>query len=290
MSSGEAARRAREAMRRFIRARWEENDTTLFLTSRPPRTRKAPVSTPPVRRAAPAWGGGSYQAPAARPPAQAAAQPRPQAYPPARAAASGGGAVPRHASGMLSPESTEKGKAMLALWERSRECQKCPLGRTRIRFVFGMGRPDSPVVFVGEAPGEQEDHQGLPFVGAAGKLFDKVLEELGMHRDRFFICNVLKCRPPGNRNPQPDEMEECEPYLFEQLKLVAPKYVVALGKFAAQSVLRTTSGIGELRGRWHRLRDFEVLPTYHPAAACRTAKFRDVLKGDLGILKKRLEG
>jgi len=303
----ERARRAAEAMRRFIKSRWEERDATLFLTDRPAPNRKRPSAV----RAPAGQPGRSLQPPAGPPagsppyrpvtPPKVAIRsgpapswtPRPGPGAPPRGGAPGPKAPQgpkRHPSGIIEPESSEKGKALLALYEKIKDCAGCPLKATRRHLVFGMGRADTPVVFVGEAPGEQEDNQGLPFVGAAGHLLDKVLGPLGLPRDRFFICNVLKCRPPGNRNPSIEEMEECEPHLFNQLKIIAPKYVVALGTFAAQSVLKTTKPIGQLRGRWHRAGDFEVLPTYHPAAACRTTQFRKVLEGDLALLKQRLEG
>ena len=145
-------------------------------------------------------------------------------------------------------------------------CMRCKLhtlGRRQV--VFGVGHPQARLMFVGEAPGEDEDRQGEPFVGRAGQLLTKIIEAIGMTRDQVYIANVIKCRPPGNRNPEPDEVETCEPYLFRQIAIVQPRIVVALGKFAAQSLLRTTEPITRLRGRVFEFRGASLIPTFHPA-------------------------
>jgi DNA polymerase len=145
-------------------------------------------------------------------------------------------------------------------------CSRCKLhtlGRSRI--VFGVGSADADLMFVGEAPGADEDRQGEPFVGAAGQLLTKIIEAIGLKRQDVYIANVIKCRPPGNRNPEPDEVESCEGFLFQQIDIVRPKVIVALGKFAAQSLLRTSDPITRLRGREYRYRDAILMPTYHPA-------------------------
>jgi len=221
-----------------------------------------------------------------------AASPKPAPYGANKSASPSGpgSAVNRHPSGLIAPESTAKGRAMLKHWEEIKGCQLCPLGKTRIKFVYGMGRADTSLVFIGEAPGQQEDQTGLPFVGASGKMLDSILGSLGMSRDSYFIVNVLKCRPPDNRNPLPDEIEKCAPHLEKQMEMLAPKYVVALGTFAAQSILKTIKPIGQLRGRWHQMPAFEVLPVYHPSAACRSGANKKVLEDDLALLKKRLDG
>ncbi len=276
-----------QAMRRFLRARWEDRDETIFLDRKPaPARREIPDDAAPVP-VRPAARPPAAPRPAARLPVFARPAGRPASAPAARSAAMPAEAK-RHPSGIIAPDATPKGKELLAHWNAIHDCTRCPLAKTRRKFVYGMGRADTEVVFVGEAPGEQEDAQGLPFVGAAGHLLDRILAGMGMHRDSFFICNVLKCRPPGNRNPQPEEMDECEPHLNEQLRIIAPRYVVALGAFGAQSVLRTQKKIGELRGRWHRLPSFEVLAVYHPAAALRATAHRKTLEGDLALLKARL--
>ena len=150
-------------------------------------------------------------------------------------------------------------------------CTKCKLaeaGRTQV--VFGVGDPDTDLLFIGEGPGAEEDRLGEPFVGRSGKLLDKlVLEELGLTRDRFYIANVVKCRPPGNRDPEPDEIATCRPWLEQQLDLIVPKVIVTLGKFAAQLLLDSKVGISKLRGREHPYREGVLIPTWHPAYVLR---------------------
>ena len=146
------------------------------------------------------------------------------------------------------------------------DCSRCKLhalGRSRI--VFGVGNPNADLMFVGEAPGADEDLQGEPFVGRAGQLLTKIIEAINLARQDVYIANVINCRPPGNRNPEPDEVERCEPFLFRQIDIIKPRVVVALGKFAAQSLLRTNEPITRLRGREYKYRDAILMPTYHPA-------------------------
>jgi len=142
-------------------------------------------------------------------------------------------------------------------------CKLHTLGRKQV--VYGVGNPNADLMFVGEAPGADEDIQGEPFVGRAGQLLTKIIEAIGMKRSDVYIANVIKCRPPGNRNPEPDEVERCEPFLFRQIDIVKPKVIVALGKFAAQSLLRTTEPITRLRGREYKFRSAILMPTFHPA-------------------------
>jgi len=144
-----------------------------------------------------------------------------------------------------------------------RLCKLHTLGRKQV--VFGVGNPNADLMFVGEAPGADEDIQGEPFVGRAGQLLTKIIEAIGMSRSDVYIANVIKCRPPGNRNPEPDEVERCEPFLFRQIDIVKPKVIVALGKFAAQSLLKTTDPITRLRGREYKFRSAILMPTFHPA-------------------------
>jgi uracil-DNA glycosylase family 4 len=149
-------------------------------------------------------------------------------------------------------------------------CQKCPLGATRKNFVFGSGNPQAKILFIGEAPGADEDEQGLPFVGRAGQLLTKIIESTQTwKRSDVFICNVLKCRPPGNRTPQPEEVEQCRPYLEEQIQIIKPKLIIALGASAAQAVLKTTDSVGKLRNQWHNYNGIPLRVTYHPAALLR---------------------
>lgn len=151
------------------------------------------------------------------------------------------------------------------------QCTRCKLGTLgRRQVVFGVGNPNAELMFVGEAPGADEDEQGEPFVGRAGQLLTKIIEAIELRRDDVYIANVIKCRPPGNRNPEPDEVATCEPFLFRQIDLVQPKVIVALGKFAAQSLLRTDMPITRLRGQVHAFRGAQLVPTFHPAYLLRS--------------------
>jgi DNA polymerase len=149
-------------------------------------------------------------------------------------------------------------------------CVRCRLCEGRTTVVFGVGDPDADLLFVGEAPGAQEDLTGEPFVGRSGHLLDTlVAEEIGMTRERFYIANVVKCRPPGNRNPLPDEVETCRPYLESQVALIAPRVTITLGNFAAQALLGTSDGVTKLRGRAYPFAGGVLIPTFHPAYALR---------------------
>lgn len=145
------------------------------------------------------------------------------------------------------------------------DCRRCDLAETRTHLVFGVGNSRARLVFVGEAPGYDEDVQGEPFVGAAGKLLTRIIAAMGLTRDEVYICNILKCRPPGNRNPLPDEIDVCRPFLDRQLAAIAPECICALGKFAAQTLLGTQAPISKLRGRFHEYNGIRLMPTYHPA-------------------------
>ncbi len=145
------------------------------------------------------------------------------------------------------------------------DCRRCKLCSGRKNIVFGSGNPRAELVFVGEGPGADEDVQGVPFVGAAGQLLTKMIEAMGYNRDQVYICNVVKCRPPNNRNPEPDEVTACEPFLRAQLQAVRPKAIVALGKFAAQTLLRDSTPITRMRGQWREYEGIKLMPTFHPA-------------------------
>jgi uracil-DNA glycosylase len=145
------------------------------------------------------------------------------------------------------------------------DCCRCALSRIRHRIVFGEGNPDADLVFVGEAPGADEDEQGRPFVGSAGQLLTKIIAAMELRREDVYICNILKCRPPGNRNPLPDEISACEPFLIRQLEAIRPKVICALGSFAAHTLLKTEAPISALRGHFHRYQGIPLMPTYHPA-------------------------
>lgn len=160
--------------------------------------------------------------------------------------------------------------SLAALADEASGCTRCALAATRTQVVFGTGDPTADLMFVGEGPGAQEDEQGLPFVGRSGQLLDRlVLEELGLTRDRVYIANVVKCRPPGNRDPLPAEITACRPYLEGQIELIRPKVVVTLGKFAGQLLLGSTEGITKLRGRSYPFGSAVLVPTVHPAYVLR---------------------
>jgi DNA polymerase len=150
------------------------------------------------------------------------------------------------------------------------DCRRCKLCEGRKNLVFGVGNPNAELVFVGEGPGADEDEQGIPFVGKAGQLLTKMIEAMGFTRDQVYICNVVKCRPPGNRNPEPDEIDACEPFLKAQLAALRPKAIVALGKFAAQTLLRDDTSITRLRGQWREYEGIRLMPTFHPAYLLRS--------------------
>ena len=166
-------------------------------------------------------------------------------------------------------------------------CQKCPLSQTRQNFVFGVGNPKADIVFIGEAPGKQEDLQGVPFVGRAGKLLDKILAAIELTRHDVYICNVLKCRPPNNRDPLPSEVEQCEPYLIKQLHLINPKLIVALGRIAACTMLKTKESLKNLRNQIFKYEGIDLLVTYHPAALLRNPNFKKPAWEDFQLIRNK---
>lgn len=169
------------------------------------------------------------------------------------------------------------------------DCTRCKLSTTRTNIVFGVGDPRAPLMFVGEAPGADEDRLGEPFVGKAGQLLDKMIEAMGWTRQSVYIANVLKCRPPGNRNPEPDEVEACEPFLARQIEAIVPRIIVTLGKPAAHLLLRTTAPISALRGRFQAYRDIKVMPTFHPAFLLRSPERKRDTWSDLKQVIAELE-
>ncbi len=168
-------------------------------------------------------------------------------------------------------------------------CLKCPLGKTRTKFVYGVGNPKAKLLFIGEAPGAQEDLQGEPFVGAAGKLLDKILAAIQLSRQEVYIANILKCRPPNNRDPQPDEVAACLPYLHEQIRLIQPKLICCLGRIAVQSLLQTTTPLSKLRKSWLNYHGIPMLVTYHPAALLRFPEYKKETWEDMKMLKARYD-
>lgn len=166
------------------------------------------------------------------------------------------------------------------------DCRRCQLGGTRTNLVFGVGNEQSEIVFVGEAPGRDEDLKGEPFVGEAGQLLTKIIQAMGLAREDVYICNVLKCRPPNNRNPQPEEIEACQPFLLRQLQAISPKIIIALGTFAAQTLLQTRAPISQLRGQVHDYHGIPLMPTFHPAFLLRNpGKKREVWEDMKQVLK-----
>jgi DNA polymerase len=168
-------------------------------------------------------------------------------------------------------------------------CQLCPLGKTRHNLVFGDGNPHAQILFVGEAPGADEDEQGLPFVGRAGQLLtDIIVKGMKLKRKDVYICNILKCRPPGNRNPLPNEISICEPFLKKQLQIISPKIICALGTFAAQTLLKTDIPISALRGRFHSYEGIKLMPTYHPAYLLRNPSAKKPVWEDVQMIMKEV--
>jgi DNA polymerase len=168
-------------------------------------------------------------------------------------------------------------------------CPRCGLANTRHHVVFGEGDPNASVMVVGEAPGAEEDRTGRPFVGRAGKLLDLLLASVGFPREAVYICNVLKCRPPNNRDPQADEVEACSPYLIRQVELVRPRAILAFGNFAAHTLLRRDDPMSRLRGRVHDYRGVPLIPTYHPAALLRNPGWVRAVWDDLQLLRTTIQ-
>jgi len=162
-------------------------------------------------------------------------------------------------------------------------CTRCRLSQTRTHTVFGEGAPDAKIFFIGEGPGETEDRTGRPFVGKAGQLLDKMIAGMGLKREDVYIANIVKCRPPQNREPAPDEVATCTPYLERQLEIVRPKVIVTLGKPAAQHMLQSKLSMSRLRGQWHEWRGIKLMPTFHPAYLLRsyTRENREMVWSDL---------
>jgi DNA polymerase len=169
-------------------------------------------------------------------------------------------------------------------------CTKCRvLAERRKNVVFGSGNPNADIVVVGEAPGADEDEQGFPFVGRAGKLLTDILSAISLKRDEVYICNILKCRPPENRNPLPDEIFNCEPYLVKQLEIIKPRLILALGTFAAQTLLKTKEPLGKLRGTFHSYKHIKLLATYHPAALLRNPNWKRPTWEDVKLFRKEYD-
>ncbi|MFQ5646020.1 MAG: uracil-DNA glycosylase family protein [bacterium] len=182
-----------------------------------------------------------------------------------------------------------KKKSLEALCREMEGCGLCPLGESRTNLVFGSGNPEARLVFVGEAPGYDEDKQGRPFVGKAGQLLTKIIQAMGLKRSEVYICNILKCRPPGNRNPAPEEIRHCEPFLLRQLEIIRPEVICALGGFAAKTLLKTDTPISRLRGIFHDYHGIRLMPTFHPAYLLRNPGEKGKVWGDIKMIMKELK-
>jgi DNA polymerase len=237
---------------------WQESDGTRQLY----RDANAPAAPAQTQTPAPV----AAKAPAAQAPAAA----KPVAPPAAE-----------------TPRIAPSGKTLDEIRRELGDCKRCKLCNGRTQIVFGVGNPKAELVFVGEGPGADEDAQGIPFVGKAGQLLTKMIEAMKFQRDDVYICNVVKCRPPNNRNPEPDEIEACEPFLKQQLASIQPKVIVALGKFAAQTLLRVDTPITRLRGQWRQYEGIPLMPTFHPAYLLRSPEEKGKAWMDLQEVMKR---
>jgi len=183
----------------------------------------------------------------------------------------------------------EKRKRLLDFYLDIKDCQRCELSKTRNNFVFGSGTVDAPVLFIGEAPGKNEDLKGLPFVGRAGKVLDELLSFIGFTREDIFIANVLKCRPPNNRDPKIEEIDTCKPYLLKQIEIIDPRIICTLGKYSTQFMLKTKAGISSLRGRSYKIDGRVIIPINHPAVVLYSPSKMGLLKDDFKRIKEKLD-
>ena len=181
------------------------------------------------------------------------------------------------------------GETLLQLKEKIKDCQKCPLAKTRTHLVFGAGDEHAKLMFVGEAPGRDEDMHGEPFVGKAGQLLTKIINSIGLKRTDVYIANILKCRPPGNRNPEPYEIAMCQGYLSEQIGIIKPKIICTLGKFAAQTLLNNQQPISQLRGRFFEYGNAKLIPTFHPAYLLYNPNEKKLVWQDMKKIKAEYE-
>jgi len=190
----------------------------------------------------------------------------------------------------LKKNKIDSGKISLEEFHQQiKNCAKCHLHKTRTNFVFGIGNENADIVFVGEAPGREEDLKGEPFVGEAGKLLNKILLSVNFKREEVYIGNVLKCRPPENREPLPEEIEICQPHLLKQIEIIRPKFVCALGRVSAQTLLSTKIALGKLRGGFHDYNGMKLLATYHPAALLRYPQYKKDTWEDMKLLRKEYD-
>lgn len=189
-----------------------------------------------------------------------------------------------------SPEdSAQRGEALALLAKEASTCRSCGLAGGRKTVVFASGDPNAQLMLVGEGPGANEDQQGIPFVGAAGQLLNRILGAIGLERDGVYVANIVKCRPPGNRNPEPDEIAACSSFLEGQIALVQPRVLVALGRVAAQALLRSDKPLGRLRGSWYEVQGIPTRVTYHPAALLRNEDLKRPTWQDMQVVRDRLK-
>ena len=200
--------------------------------------------------------------------------------------------APRSPAGVAGEEgdapAAERALALSQLEASVQGCVDCRLSERRKTVVFGTGDANADLMFIGEGPGAEEDRQGLPFVGPAGELLNKIVAAIGLRREQVYIANIVKCRPPGNRDPQPDEAAACRGYLERQIDLVRPKVIVALGRVAAQTLLESDRPLGRMRGEWHEVRGVPTRATYHPAALLRNEGFKRPTWDDMRAVRDRL--
>jgi DNA polymerase len=192
------------------------------------------------------------------------------------------------AGGGRERQTAERAGVLEAVATEAGRCERCTLATTRTTVVFGTGSPSAELMFIGEAPGAEEDRQGIPFVGRAGELLTRIIEAIDLTRDDVYIANILKCRPPGNRDPVPDEVAACRGFLEQQIDLVAPAVIVLLGRVAAQTLLGNDLSLGRMRGQWYRVRGVETRVTYHPAALLRNTSFKRPTWEDMQVVRDRL--
>ena len=200
----------------------------------------------------------------------------------------GAAAPPAPEPTLLAETSAGELSALEAVRAELGDCRRCSLGSLRHRLVFGEGNPHAELVFVGEAPGADEDAQGRPFVGRAGQLLTRIIAAMGLKREEVYICNILKCRPPGNRNPQPEEIAACEPFLIRQIEAIRPRVLCALGGFAAHTLLKSEAPITVLRGRFQAYQGIPLMPTYHPAYLLRNSGAKKQVWEDVQMIMKAL--
>ncbi|KER10624.1 MAG: DNA polymerase [[Candidatus Thermochlorobacteriaceae] bacterium GBChlB] len=190
----------------------------------------------------------------------------------------------------LSPTAAlQQYQSLKELFEATKDCQKCKLGKTRKNYVFGEGTEQAKLVVVGEAPGADEDETGRPFVGRSGELLNKILSSVKFERSDVYICNIVKSRPPQNRNPEPDEIEACLPYLLRQIELIRPKMILALGKVAANTLLENNLSMTAMRGKVHRWKSIDVVATYHPAALLRNPNWKKLCWEDVQMMRRHYD-